>query len=281
MPDARSHGPAGRPLPWRIVAGDWSFARRPFWLFSHVFAFAVVTSFVFLGFWQLDRLDQRRDANALIESRTADTLVLDASPDAAPDGADLDYRRVEAEVRFLDPDFARIANRSQGGAAGEHVVAIVELVDGSLLAVNRGFVPLNDDRPLDPVPEGATPVRGWLRATVEQERFGATDSGDGDLLPRFDTERLAFRLGRPLPPVWLQLEAAPGSNPDGAATGLPEPIPLPALDDGPHLGYAVQWFIFAALGVIFYGLLLWRRASGHRSTVVTAAPSGSPSGSRT
>lgn len=246
------------------MAGDWRFARRPFWLFSHLFALTVVTTFVGLGFWQLDRLDERRDANALIESRTAETLVLDGAPATGADGADLDYRAVEADVRFLDPDFARVANRTQGGVAGEHVVAVVELADGSALAVNRGFVPLGDDRPLDPVAGGTVTVQGWLRATVEQERFGATDSGEGDLLPRFDTERLAFRLDRPLPPVWLQLEGASGS------TGVPEPVPLPPLDDGPHLGYAVQWFIFAALGLVFYGLLLWRRASGHRSTVITA-----------
>jgi len=37
-------------------------------------------------------------------------------------------------------------------------------------------------------------------------------------------------------------------------------VPLPELDDGPHLGYAAQWFIFATLGVLFYGALLRRNS---------------------
>ena len=237
-----------------------------------MFAFIVVASFVALGFWQLDRLDQRRAANDLIEARSAEILVLDAAPAPSGGEADLDYRAAEAEVRFLEPDFARIANRSQGGVAGEHVVAIVELADGSALAVNRGFVPLDDPRPLDPLPDGPTRVEGWLRATVERGLFGATDEGAGDLLPRFDTERLSFRLGRPLPPVWLQLATPPGVEDPSRTTGsVPEPVPLPPLDDGPHLGYAVQWFIFATLGTVFYGLLLVRRARGHGAAITVAA----------
>lgn len=254
------------------MSGDWRFARRPFWICSHLFASIVVTSFLALGLWQLDRLEQRREANDLIEERSAETLVLDSAPTADGAGAELDYRAVEAEVRFLDPDFARIANRSQGGVAGEHVVAIAELADGSALAVNRGFVPLDDPRPLDPLPDGPTRVEGWLRATVERGLFGATDDGTGDLLPRFDTERLSFRLGRPLPPVWLQLATPPGvEDPSRTIGGVPEPVPLPPLDDGPHLGYAVQWFIFATLGSLFYGLLLVRRARGHVSAIAIEA----------
>ena len=256
------------------MSPDWRFARQPFWLFSHLFAATVIVSFVGFGFWQLDRLDQRRQTNSVIESRSADILILDAAPEAGADGANLDYRAVEAEVRFVEGDLARVANRSSNGAAGEHVVAVVELADGTPLAVNRGFVPLGVDE-LDPVTTGPVTVTGWLRPTVERGLFGATDEGQGDLLPRFDTERVGFRLGRAVPPVWLQLATVDGAPP--GPIGLPEPVPLPPLDDGPHLGYAVQWFIFATLGVLFYGLLLRRRAGGHGSTVTTElAPEVAP-----
>ncbi len=266
--------PGASPATVFVVSPDWRFARQPFWLFSHLFAATVIVSFVGFGVWQLDRLDQRRDTNAIIEARSADLLVLDGAPASGDDGTDLDYRSVEAEVRFVDPELARVANRSSNGVAGEHVVAVVELADGSPLAVNRGFVPLGVDD-LDPVEVGTVTVSGWLRPTVERGLFGATDQGQGDLLPRFDTERLGVRLGRELPPVWLQLATIDGAVP--GPTGLPEPVPLPPLDDGPHLGYAVQWFIFATLGALFYGMLLWRRAGGHRSTVTTApAPAESP-----
>ncbi len=45
-----------------------------------------------------------------------------------------------------------------------------------------------------------------------------------------------------------------------AAPGL-QPSQPPSLDDVPnnHLAYAVQWFIFATLAVLIYGIALWRR----------------------
>jgi cytochrome oxidase assembly protein ShyY1 len=48
---------------------------------------------------------------------------------------------------------------------------------------------------------------------------------------------------------------------DTPAPGL-EPSQPPSLDDVPnnHLAYAVQWFIFAALAVVIYGIALWRRS---------------------
>jgi cytochrome oxidase assembly protein ShyY1 len=46
-------------------------------------------------------------------------------------------------------------------------------------------------------------------------------------------------------------------GPSGLPTGLAVP-PLPALDDGPHLTYALQWFSFAVIAVVG-GALLSRR----------------------
>ena len=244
------------------MAGDWRFARRPFWIFSHFFALAVVGSFVAFGFWQLDRLDGRRESNRLIEDRIDQQIELVGAPDGGSDGLSLDYQAATATVRYLEDDFVRVVNRSQGGVAGEYVVAIVELADGSLLAVNRGFVPSNAAVELEPVPEQAVEVSGWLRASVTRGSIGATDIGEGLRLPRLDTEQVAARLGAPLPPVWLQLAPEDGT---GLVT-FPDPVPLPPLDEGPHRGYAIQWFTFATMGVLFYLALLRRQAGGNEPT---------------
>lgn len=47
-----------------------------------------------------------------------------------------------------------------------------------------------------------------------------------------------------------------------AATGYPVALPPPELDNGPHLGYAIQWFIFATIGLVGWGTLLLRGGSG-------------------
>jgi cytochrome oxidase assembly protein ShyY1 len=37
-------------------------------------------------------------------------------------------------------------------------------------------------------------------------------------------------------------------------------LPEPALDEGPHLGYAVQWFIFSTIALVGYPLIIRRSA---------------------
>lgn len=239
-------------------AADWSFARRPFWLFSHVFALAVVVLFVNLGLWQLSRHGERQAASAELSSRLmSETIVVNGSADLGGPPSRLDYRPATVWGTFIDGDFVRVVNRSQGGVAGEHVVGLMELGDGSLLAVNRGFVPANTDVAVQPAPTGRVPVDGWLRESVQKGRFGADDTGEGALVPRMNTDDLATRAGRAVAPVWLQLAGVDG---DSTAATFPDPVPLPELDDGPHLGYAAQWFVFATLGVLFYGALLRRQS---------------------
>jgi surfeit locus 1 family protein len=61
-------------------------------------------------------------------------------------------------------------------------------------------------------------------------------------------------------PVVVQAQAsAPVDAPDTLS-----PVPIPDLGEGPHLGYAVQWFLFAGVVVVAYPLLLRRQArDGH------------------
>lgn len=232
---------------------DWSFCRRPFWVFSHLFAASVIVTFVVLGFWQLNRLQERRAENEIIAARSFGEPELMSS--LPPDVSDLDYRLVQLEATFVDEDFVRVANRSQGGVAGEWVIGIVRFEDGTDVAINRGFVPINSDSQLTAVPDQSTRLTGWLRQSVEREWPGVVDAGAGDVLPRLDTERVSFRLGRELPPVWLQLRPE-----DQALASFPDPVPLPPLNEGSHRSYAVQWFIFAALGAGFYAAVVFRRA---------------------
>lgn len=259
-------------------APDWSFARRPFWLFSHVFAATVVLLFIALGLWQLARHNERADFNQLVGARSMPPAASIADALDRPEG-DIDYRFVRVSGVFADEDFVRVANRSQGGVAGQHVVALFTLDDGRTLLVNRGFVPLGSDEALRPAPTGPVEVVGWLRASADRGWLGAADPGEGDVVPRLDVAAIAQRLGADATPVshWLLLadddtQLANGGTPtsDSALAAFPDPVPLPPLDGGPHLSYMGQWFIFATLGVGFYLALLRRNSRG--GSMVTAQP---------
>ncbi len=286
------------PQPGSGLSGprDWSFVRRPRWLLSHLFAATMIVSFVLLGMWQLDRLDERRAQNAIIEARSFSApLSLDRAFDGTTTADELDYVAVADRGRYLIPEVVRVANRSQGGAAGDWIVGLFESDGGRLVLVNRGFLPRDTETALPT--DGS--IEGWLRATRTREGpftaadtgdLGAADLGAGDLgagdevvrVPRLDVEAIAARLTasgidtEPLEALWLQL--APPDRPfapELAVAGepvVPEPVPLPPIDEGSHFSYAMQWFLFATMGAGVYGLILLRKAAEDPGQVAPEAP---------
>ena len=66
-------------------------------------------------------------------------------------------------------------------------------------------------------------------------------------------------------PALLRADESDPPEPNAADPTQPEPdsilpVPPPELSEGPHLGYAVQWFIFSAIAVVGYPLVLRRVA---------------------
>jgi cytochrome oxidase assembly protein ShyY1 len=209
-----------------------------------VLALLAIVVMINLGFWQLRRLDERRDANALITARSTQTPVpVDAAlaNDARLD--DLRYRAVSASGTYDASRSHVIASRTQDGGPGGWVVTPMK-VGGNDVLVLRGFERLEPDGSLATAspPAGNVTVTGYAMVV---NRF--------DNIARQDLEGL--RDDRTLPIVVQLKTSAPGDDPELA------PVPLPALDEGPHLSYAVQWFLFSAVGAVGYMLVLRREAA--------------------
>jgi surfeit locus 1 family protein len=234
------------------VGRDWSFARQPLWIISHVFAGTLIVGFIFAGLWQLNRLNERRAENAIILERA------DATPQTLADALrrdedQLDYVAVADEGLYLDGELIRVANRSLHGLGGDWVVGLFETSDGRQILVNRGFS-TRDASATEP--PGPGPITGWLRETRVKDSFlGAVDTGEGARVPRLDVALLVerFDLDPNMAPVWLQLH-------DPEAVGVPEPVPLPPIDERHHFSYAMQWFTFAILSLLIYVLMLRKKA---------------------
>jgi surfeit locus 1 family protein len=234
---------------------------RPRWLVGTIIAVLVIVLFVNLGFWQLRRLDEKRDRNAAIEERGSQPVqpvgeVVD--PRTGFDEVDgLEYRRASARGRYDAEGEVRIRSRSLDGRPGVWVVTPLQVDGRTALAVNRGFVPLSTEVPAPPSRE--VEVTGLLFATQEREGIGPRDPAEGALaeLSRLDLARLQQQYDADLYPLWLQLQR---SDPPVDQDALPVLLPEPDQDEGPHLSYAVQWFLFATVGAIGWPLLLRRTA---------------------
>jgi len=213
-------------------------------------ALAAATLFVRLGIWQVHRLSQRRARNAVIAARRAlPPLVVEGRPEVAEPDALAD-RRVIAHGVFDYGGERLWPGRTYDGTPGVAVLTPLRLADGSAVYVDRGWVPSPDgvhiDRPA---------VREADTATVAGFAF-ATPRGRGDI----DVRRLQDSVSYPLLPYVLQ------QSPRAGGFGrLPYRWPERALDDGPHLSYAIQWFSFAAITLVGTVALL-RKAQRERES---------------
>jgi surfeit locus 1 family protein len=260
-------------------ASRYRFAMRPKWIASHVLILLLVVVMVNLGFWQLRRLDDKRTRNAAIEANQSLPTValgeLVQPGDGYDAGSRLAFRTVTVTGRYETGDEVMVRARSQNGQQGVWILTPLRRDDGTAVIVNRGFLPTQgvpDATPSEAAaPAGIVTVTGNVHATQTRGSFGAIDPPDGRLhdLARADIERIAHQVDYPVAPVWVELAS---SDPAGGA--FPEPVPLPVLDEGPHLSYAVQWFIFSTIAIVGYPMILRRSARQEAQRANAPDPTG-------
>lgn len=236
----------------------------------HVLVLAVVLVLGRLGVWQLDRLEQAQARTATEQERLAappapiGSLLEDTTLADTAALARLEFRPVTATGTWRPADEVLQRGRSLNGRAGFHVLTPLDLEDGGTVLVRRGWVPF-DNELVPPVedalpPSGTVTVQGHLERSIPQPTGGLAqrDPPDGELDVVFnaDLARLEGQLGGDvLPMLVLLTEQSPAQ--DGE---LPVPAAAPTgTDDSPHLSYAIQWFSFAVLAALFYGIWLRRR----------------------
>src|SRR5207247_8424500 len=120
--------------------------------------------------------------------------------------------------------------------------------------VDRGWIPQDlsgpaEERTRPPVLEDAEVV-GVLFPSERKGVFAPSIPPSGRLttIPRIDIPRIAEQLDYPVVPLYMRLE----SQRPPQSGELPEPPGLPDLSEGPHLSYAIQWFLFATVAVVTY-----------------------------
>lgn len=208
-------------------------------------------TFVALGTWQLSRLRERRAANAVALSQRALTPVsLNDSTQVSP------QRSVRATGRWDYNHEVVLRGQSRRDAPGV-TVSTPLLLDGSDAAVLvvRGFAPAPDALTvnLDSLREGERgSVSGVALKLESRPDSGVPLTRDGLTTWRsLDSAAVASRLPYPLLGIYVVAE---GDENSGA---WPRRVEPPAITDGPHLSYALQWFGFAIITIV--GGAIWIR----------------------
>jgi len=212
-----------------------------------------------LGFWQLDRAEQKEALLAQFQRNAEDAAVAVDGKLTSLDG--FRYRQAVASGRFLKDRQVLLDNQFSGSGIGYHVFTPMQ-VDGvdALLLVNRGWVPVGASRAVLPdisVTDGPTRVSGLLNAPPEVGmRLGSVEQASGRwplVAPYLDMEFLAQSLDMPVLPYVLMLDPAD-------AYGYVREWRIVSFPPEKNLGYAFQWFAMAAALATLYIYVSLRRS---------------------
>jgi surfeit locus 1 family protein len=237
------------------------------WLITTLLVFAGMALCIRLGIWQLDRLAQRRVFNAQFESARTQP-VLDLNQKQPDDINSMEWRPVKVTGEYDFDNQVAIRNQYYESQYGYHLMTPLRF-NGEAILVDRGWIPAegnsapSDWRKYDE--PRTVNVSGQLRLGRGKPAFG----GVADTLPEngaklevwnnADLAHMASQMPYPILPVYIQ--------PTSDSSDTEPPIPSqPEVDitEGPHLGYALQWFTFATILFVGYPFYLRKQEKGSK-----------------
>ena len=225
-----------------------------------VIALLFAALFVRLGFWQIERLRERQAYNAPIEARVGLEPV--SLSDLPRDPGEAIHRSVRVSGEYDYDREILLTLRSRRGSPGVNVLTPLRVAGSdTAILVNRGWLYAPDGVAADAKPwREPDPVNaeGYVRLLETGDSTGARATGRADAVRRPNLATVAAMLPYPVAPFYVVL-TTPGTDPARS----PPRVPPPALSEGSHRSYAVQWFTFALIAVAGTAILVLR---GRRET---------------
>lgn len=239
----------------------WRFLLSKRWLgyFTLLLIFSIACAL--LGNWQFMRRAEAQAEIARIDANYG------AEPVAVQTVIGVGDQFVEDEMKWLpvtiqgeyfgEPYLAR--NRPGQGGVGSNIIQSFQLNDGTVIFIDRGWVRATAENyspnTLPDPPNGATTVIARLRES-EPEIVGRSSAGNTvatinvpELAALTDTTDHAILA------AYGQLVSESPSTETGILAAKP------VRDEGPHLSYALQWYVFiliALVGVMYAARLEYR-----------------------
>ena len=252
-------------------------AQRP-WRSLAIPALLAFAALVALGTWQIERKAWKEGLIATLTERLA------APPAPLPqqanwpalDQAGHEFRHVVFDAHFEPGKQAFVfsgasALRPDTSGAGYWVFAPARLADGSIVVVDRGFVPLPDANMLArPAPSGPIAITGALRWPEASHWFTPNADRKDRIWFARDVAAIAAAEGwGSVAPFYVEQEAP---VPPG---GLPQPGRLVARLRDEHLQYAITWYGLALVLLVVFSV--WAFKSGRRDGAESFKSNASPS----
>ncbi len=228
---------------------NWRFAFNRRWLGYLAFVVAFAIACAFLAIWQLARREEAQVEIELVESnwdrapQPLDSVL--TSLDSFD--ADSKWMPVELSGHYLTDEQLLVRGRPLAGVAGFEVLVPFELPDGTVFIVNRGWLPAgNEQDEPDIVPAAPTGELTVVARLKAGEPIVAGRSAPDGQVATIHLPTIADEIGAPMYTGAYGLLASESTATATRPTAAIKPVP----DEGPHLSYAFQWFVFGLLAFI-------------------------------
>ena len=226
------------------------YLRRPVILTTFV-VFLASLVLVRLGLWQVSRYYQRQQFNDhYLEQTNAEMLDLDAINSDSLDLSGMEYRKVTFRAMTIPGESIVRINQYFQSELGYSLITPYLLRSGSIVFVDRGWIPSSGNETPDDWDvynqNGVQQIIGLVRIpiTVNEpniDRFWVD----------FDYSKMQARTDKKVLPIFIQQFPAQGED---TIPPIPQILKV-EISEGPHAGYALQWFTFAIIllaGYPFY-----------------------------
>ena len=233
------------------------------WVITTIIAIAGVGVLIRLGIWQLDRLEWRRAFNDRVTSQLNQPMLAITGDTPSTGLYDMEYRTAVVTGVYDHKQEVLLRNQVWDNHMGYRLLTPLIIENSSqAVMVDRGWIPFDESDSLSQFEEqGIVTVEGMIRRPQTQPDFGGVP--DPTLVPGetrlaalniVNVERMQQQVDLALLPVYIQ------QAPDAANTQLPyRSLPEIEITEGPHFGYALQWFAFAALLGFGYPAFAYRQ----------------------
>ena len=228
-------------------------------LWPTLFTVPALVVILALGFWQLQRLQEKLAVIEAFEARVTAPAV--APPPADASVAEIEFQRVSATGRYLADKEVLILGRPFDGNTGFHVVVPFALDDGRVILINRGWIPEKfGPLPRRPArlapPRDSVTVDGLVHVVRPKGRFVPNNEPGRDMWFTITPSEISAAKDLDAVATYYidRLRPTPRDRqlPIGASTEVS------VRND--HLQYAITWFSFAISLAVIYVLYHRRRS---------------------
>jgi cytochrome oxidase assembly protein ShyY1 len=228
-------------------------------------AFAIAC--VALGQWQFARRTEAQAAIAVLDANydRDPAPVADVLGDVLNADESLKWTPVELSGRYLDDRAIYVRTRiGEGGIGFEQLVPFLDN-SGNVLVVDRGWVAADatNANPVNPPAIPKVDVTVVARLMPSEQTIPGRDAPEGQIAT-IHVPSIASRINNPTFEGWYGRV-----DTESPATLKDTAWDRPILDEGPHLSYALQWYVFALMGFVGYG---WALRNEARGPIETTAP---------